>query len=195
MSNDEELESVQVANDIANELDSKTAEGKSGMRRRLLVMLCVFVIAVGGIWGYREYLKSTIPKPDMNFVKKRVDGAEDDPEPSGLSVLSEILSGPQPSKEVTELQGKTAEEVVFTYDAIMNMSPTELEKNIKEVSDQLRLMRQSLPPSVGGASAGSSEPPQDNGTDLPGTTAEKKTVTVSSLALPLEVMRQVAEDK
>ena len=161
---------------------------------RLAIILVVFVIAAGGIWGYQQYLKSTMPKQDMNFAKELAEGVEPDEEPSSLSVISEIFSGSKPSKEVTELQGKTAEEVVFTYDAIMKMSPDELEKNIKEVSDRLELIRSSLPPSIGGATAGASEPP-DDGTEPPTTTGEEETASVPSLALPLIVMQQVAEGK
>lgn len=182
--------------EAGKELNRTTTAGKSGSLRRLAIILGVFVIAACGIWGYQEYLASLVPKPDMDFVKKRAEGLPDEePEPSGLAVLGEILGGAEPSKEVTELQGKTAEEVVFTYDEIMNMSPEELDKNIKEVSSQLLSMRDNLPPSIGGASAGSSEPPKDDGNEPPNATGEEKTVTIPSLALPLEVMKQIAEGR
>jgi hypothetical protein len=172
-------------------------ESKSGLLGRLAIILGVFVIAVGGIWGYKQYLASTVPKPDMDFVKEKAEGAPDEePEPTGLAVLGEILSGAEPSKEVTELQEKTAEKVAFTYEEIMKMTPEELDKNIKEVSGQLKTMRAELPPSIGGATAGgSSEPPKDDGTEPPNANGEEKTVTISSLALPLEVMKQIAEGR
>ena len=141
-------------------------------------------------------MKSQIPQGDKNFSKELAEGSEPDPEtsPSGMSLLTEIFSDAEPSKEILELQGKTAEEVVFTYDAIMKMTDEDLNKNIKEVSQQLASMRESLPPSIGGASAGASEPPEDKSTDDP-VSADQDKVTIPFLALPLEVMRQIAESR
>ena len=188
---EDESRSVEDANDALNAGSGNPKSGNSGTRLRLAILLGVFIIVAGGIWGGQEYLKSTVPKSDENFIKEKAEGVEEETKPSNLAVLKEIIGGSGPSKEITELQGKSADEVVFTYDEIMQMTPEELETNIKEVSEKLVKMRSSLPPSIGGATAGgSSQPSKDDGAES--ANGEEKTVTIPSLALPLEVMQQVA---
>lgn len=160
---------------------------KSGQIGRLLFLLIGFGILAGGIWGYRTYLDSLIPERDPNVVKPGF--KEDGPPPSGIEVLSEMLAGSGPSKEVEELKKMKADEVAFTYDAIMKMTPDELKKNIDELSARLERKREALPPSFGGASAGG--PPEANPS---GEAGEKDTATIAFIALPLEVMRQVRGD-
>lgn len=192
----QESDSVaEAAKEIGNDRRNMDTGSKSNLLRRLGILLGVFVVAAGGIWGYQEYLKSTMPKEDANFVKEKAPGAkEPDPEPSGLSVLSDLFGAPKPSKEIEELKKKTAKEVEFTYDAIIKMTPKDLEENIKDVSDRLTTMRKSLAPSIGGATAGPSGPPKDDSSEAPAVENDGQP-TISSLALPLEVMRQIAESK
>lgn len=109
-----------------------------------------------------------------------------------LFVLVVGCSTPEPTKEVKELKTKTAEEVAYTYEAIMAMSSEDLNKNIKELSDQLEARRKNLPPSLAGMSVGSSEPETKANVEDSATELEKP---ISYLALPLEVMKQTAESK
>lgn len=102
-------------------------------------------------------------------------------------------STPEPTKEMMELQSMSADEVAFTYEAIKKMSAEELEKNIKDVSQRLEEKRQAMPRSLAGATMGSNEQPDDPAADATPTDPEGE--TISGLALPLEVMRQVLETK
>ena len=72
------------------------------------------------------------------------------------------------------------------------MTPEELASNIVILSKRLVELRGSLPPSIAGASAGGPPPKKKEEKDGD---AEEKVVTVLSLALPLEVMRQIAEQR
>jgi len=165
---------------------AEPAVRKSGLSR-LGVILGVFALAAGGIWGFQKYLESGIPQEDARFVKARGEDAEPEEKQSSLAVLSEMFSAPKPSKEIEELKAKSADEVVFTYDQIMEMTPDELQKNIEDVTRRLGEKRKDLPPSFG---AGSMAPAEKNSED-----DAKDNSTIPSLALPLEVMRQRAESQ
>lgn len=93
----------------------------------------------------------------------------------------------EPSKEAVKLQGMSADEVAYTYDAIVAMSDAELAENFKSLNEQLTNKRNALPPSAGGASVGGGE---TEVLETETTTTEDDGVTVESLALPLEVMKQ-----
>lgn len=100
------------------------------------------------------------------------------------------------TKEAKELQSKTADEVAFTYDAILAMSKEDLTANIKSLSDRLAKKRSTMPSSAAGATFGSSAQPEidDKGTDVPAT-GEDADVSIAYLALPYEVMKQALETK
>lgn len=102
-------------------------------------------------------------------------------------------SSPEPTKEMLKLQSMTADEVAFTYEAIQKMSVEDLEKNIADLQTRLEKKRQSMPASLAGATMGSNEQPDDPAADA--TPVDPDGETISSLALPLEVMRQVLEMK
>ena len=167
------------------EKESKKTGNKMG---RMIVILSIFAILAACVWALPLYLESTMPKGNDEYARVRADGseAEEEERQSGMEVIAEYFNGPGPSKEETELKEKKAEEVVFTYDAIAKMSPSELTKNIKEVTERLQKMRSSLPPSISGASMG-------GGSEKPNADDEVETVSVPYLALPLEVMKQMAE--
>ncbi|MEL7496701.1 MAG: hypothetical protein AAFN77_03780 [Planctomycetota bacterium] len=155
---------------------------------RLLILLVLFIVAAGGIYGYQQFLAGQIPQGEAQFKKERAPNVEEEEEPeSSMQILSEIFTGSnKPSKEVERLKEMGPEDVVFTYDAIMKMSVEDLKKNIKETSDKLIEKRSSLPPSLGGGSFGPGEG-EENG--------PKGKDTVQGLALPLEVMQQVLDSK
>ena len=92
------------------------------------------------------------------------------------------------SKEARSLQSKAPDAVVYTYDQIIAMSDAELDKNFSELSERLRERRKTLPKSAGGASVGGGETSAAGGDPEP--PASDDDVTIESLALPLEVMKQ-----
>jgi hypothetical protein len=166
------------------QLVNATTNAKSGSLGRLIVILVFFGILAAGIWGGRKYLDSTVPKGDENFVKAKGD-TEDEPEATGMEVISDIFSSKE-SKEVAELKGKSADEVAFTYAAILKMSSADLDKNIQDLSKQLVEIRSTLPPSTGAGSMGAASNDSSE---------KKKTTPVAFVALPLEVMKQIAGSK
>lgn len=192
MNTDSDPNSDTPAKDHSYDSKKTGTDSGSGMLKRLLVMLVVFGVIAGGIWGYQEYLKSTIPKEDPDFIKKKSDNAPPEVDATGMELLSELFTPAEPSREIVELKKKSADEVVFTYDAIMAMTKEELANNIEEVSNRLIKVRNDLPPSLGGASAGSSGPPKTTAAET--SDEPKDTATVPYLALSLEVMRQVADE-
>jgi hypothetical protein len=146
------------------------------------------------IYAGRKYLDSQIPKGSDGFIKETASNpsAPVEAKETGVEILTGIFSGPGPSKEMLKLQETPAGEVEFTYDAIDKMTAEELKTNIEILSSRLVELRSNLPPSIGGASAGGPPPKtekKDDASDKDGK------VTVLSLALPLEVMRQVAKQR
>ena len=105
-------------------MNDQSTVKKSNSGRRLVILLSVFVIGAGGIFGLKQYLKSQVPKGNDEIAKTKFADSEEDPaeKVSGLAILSDIFSGDKESKEVIELKEKSAKEAVFTYDAIMKMS-------------------------------------------------------------------------
>lgn len=172
----------------------RRTNSRSGSATRFGVLFAILVIGVAAIYGGRMYLDSLVPKGSDEFRKETAKNpnAPEEKEETGVEIITGIFSGPKPSKEMIELQAKTAEEVEFTYEAIENMTSEELASNIEILSTRLEELRRNLPPSIGGASAGG-PPPK---TEVKEETAEEdKKVTVLSLALPLEVMRQIADQR
>ena len=166
------------------DIENKTS---SGMSPRFFILLGIGAILVASVWGYLRYIEASIPKGDPKFKKELANGVEEEPVQTNMEVLAEMFSGEKLTKEVEEIKGKSADEVAFTYEAIMKMSREELTTNIKELSQRLSAKRKSLPPSLGGARVGGGGQPDDG--------ADKDEVSIASLALPLEVMRQVLEKK
>ncbi len=154
----------------------------------------MLAIGVAAIYGGRIYLDAQIPKGSDDFRKETAENpsAPTEEKETGVEIITGIFSGSKPSKETVELQSKTADEVEFTYEAIVKMTPEELASNIGILSKRLVELRGSLPPSIAGASAGGPPPKKKEEKDGD---AEEKVVTVLSLALPLEVMRQIAEQR
>lgn len=167
---------------------------RSGSATRFGLLLAILVIGIVSIYGGQKYLDSQIPKGSDEFVKETSSNpsAPVEVNETGVEILTGIFSGPGPSKEMLELQKTPADEVEFTYDAIVKMTAEELKANIEILSSRLLELRRNLPPSIGGASAGGPPPKNETKDDA----AEKdEKVTVLSLALPLEVMRQIAEQR
>lgn len=67
------------------------ASASQGMGKRLGVLLILFVIAAGAIFGYRYYLDSQLPQPDPDHIKRQRDPSEI-PEPDGVT-----LEAPDPA--------------------------------------------------------------------------------------------------
>ena len=59
----------------------------SGVGMRLGILLVIFVIAAGGILGYRYYLDSTLPTPDPDHIKREAE-PEDIPEAGGAALVA-----------------------------------------------------------------------------------------------------------
>jgi hypothetical protein len=173
-------------------LPSRRANARSGSVRRFGVIFAVFAVLAGAVLLLPIYLDSLIPKGNPEFAKETANNpnAPDETEETGVEILKGMFRDAEPSKEMIELQSKTADEVEFTYDAITKMTSEELTSNIQILSTRLEELRGNLPPSIGGASAGG-PPPETEEKEATSETEEK--VTVLSLALPLEVMRQIAE--
>ena len=176
-------------------LPSRRANARSGSVRRFGVIFAVFAVLAGAVLLLPIYLDSLIPKGSPEFVKKTTNNPNapdetEETEETGAEILKGMFSDAEPSKEMIELQSKTSDEVEFTYDAIAKMTSEELTSNITILTTRLRKLRRNLPPSIGGASAGG-PPPETEEKEANSETEEK--VTVLSIALPLEVMRQIAE--
>ena len=165
------------------------AAAGSGAGRRLIILLLLFVVAAGGIWGYQQYLQSQIPKGDEEFAKELDKSIKPEEEETSLDMLKDMFGSRGPTQEVEELKKYSADEVAFTFDAIMAMSDADLKKNIAELTDKLVEVRKNLPPSFGAGSMGGS--PDGEGEDA----AKPKLTDVQQLALPLEVMQQVAASR
>ena len=172
---------------------SQRTSARSGSATRFGILFAILVIGVSSIYGGRMYLDSLVPKGSEEFTKEKSNNpdAPTEEKETGVEIIAGIFSGPKPSKEMIELKAKTAGEVEFTYDAIDKMTSEELTSNIEILEKRLAELRSNLPPSIGGASAGGPPPP----TAKNEATEDEEKVTVLSLALPLEVMRQVAKQR
>lgn len=62
-----------------------SAPTSSGMGMRLVILLVIFVIAAGGILGYRTYLNSQLPEADPEHIKR--EAAPDDLPAGGGAAL------------------------------------------------------------------------------------------------------------
>ncbi len=172
---------------------SRRTNLRSGSATRFGILFAILLIGVVSIYGGRIYLDSLVPKGSEEFAKETAENpnAPVEEEETGVEIITGIFSGPKPSKEMIELKTKTAGEVEFTYDAIAEMTSEELASNIEILAKRVSELRSDLPPSIGGASAGGPPP----ATPKNETADDEEKVTVLSLALPLEVMRQVAEQR
>jgi hypothetical protein len=175
-------------------LPSRRANARSGSVRRFGVIFAVFAVLAGAVLLLPIYLDSLIPKGDPDFVKETANNPNtpEETEETGVEILKGMFSKPEPSNEMIDLKSRTADEVEFTYDAIAKMTSDELTVNIQFLSNRLQKLRQELPPSIGGASAGGPPPKTE---EKEATSEPEEKVTVLSLALPLEVMRQIAKQK
>ena len=194
MSNSKLNSTIQESFGNRNHLPFQRCNSRAGSATRFGLLFAILVIGVVSIYGGRKYLDSQIPKGSDEFVKETASNpnAPIEEKETGVEILTGIFSGPGPSKEMLELQKTPADEVEFTYDAIDKMTAEELKANIEILSSRLLELRSNLPPSIGGASAGG-PPPKTEAKDDAAEKDEK--VTVLSLALPLEVMRQIAEQR
>ena len=175
-------------------LPSPRFSSRSGSATRFGILFAILMIGIASIYGGRMYLDSQIPRGSDEFSKETASNpnAPAEKQETGVEIITGIFSGPKPSKEMIELKEQSADDVEFTYDAIDKMSAEELKSNIEILTSRLEELRRNLPPSIGGASAGG-PPPTTEAKDDP--TDEDEKVTVLSLALPLEVMRQIAEQR
>lgn len=170
---------------------TKPASPKSGIGLRLPILLVIGVFMVGGVWVYLQNLENSVPKGDPKFYKKPKESEnEKKEEQSNLEILSEMIVGKQgPSKEMEELKKAKEEDVVFTLAQIEAMDKAALEKNIAALQARLEKKRSSLPPSfAAGAFGGGDDKKEEKEEDV-------DTATIQGIALPLEVMRQLLEDK
>lgn len=174
--------------------ESIAANARSGSVRRFGVIFAVFAVPAGAVLLLPIYLDSLIPKGSPEFAKPAANNpnAPDETEETGVEIPRAMFRYDEPSKEMIDLQSKTVDEVEFTYDECAKMTSEELTSNIQILSTRLEKLRGNLPPSIGGASEGG-PPPETEEEEATSETEEK--VTVLSLALPLEVMRQIAEQK
>jgi len=179
---------------LDNSYPSRRTNPRSGSTTRFGVLFAILVIGVAAIYGGQIYLDAQVPKGSDEFKKVTANNpsAPTEEKETGIEIITGIFSGSKPSKEMVELKSKTADEVEFTYEAIDKMTLEELTSNIGILSKRLVELRGSLPPSIAGASAGGPPPKKKEEKDGD---AEEKVVTVLSLALPLEVMRQIAEQR
>ncbi len=173
---------------MSNDTETQTenvpaAKAKKGSRLPLILVL--FALAAGGVYGMRYFLDAQIPTGDDSFVRKAQDGVEKEEPPTGLEVIQEMFSSPEDSKVVTELKGLADKDVAFSYEQISKMSKEELEKNIADLTSKLSKARANLGASFGAGSMGPGG--QSKG--------ETEVTEVQSMALPLEVMREMLKSK
>ena len=101
----------------------------------------------------------------------------------------------EPTKEAILLQGKSPDEVLYTFEAIVAMSDSELTEKTNSLRERLNKKRSSMPSSAAGASIGGGSEGEkvDESTEADEPLDPDADVSVEFLALPFEVMQQQQE--
>ena len=84
-----ETETPEAVDPVKTPMEAELApvSESSGVGMRLGILLVIFVIAAGGIFGYRYYLDSTLPKPDPDHIKREAEPG-DIPESGGAALVA-----------------------------------------------------------------------------------------------------------